>query len=390
MKLRSVFVAASSLVYFMIGFTAQSINSALPAIAVELEMSYDMTGLVLGLPSFVYQIAVLIAAVISRKFGPFLAAATGITCITFSVVFMALSRTYSTFLTGRLMFGLGLGITEISIALCVSHLAFEKTGGVLNLVYSFFALGSIVAPVFVSLALSDTSKWPIPIFVASALFFFISLLSWIVWKKSSVESSPSVERRRPALPKDAVFWLITVGGLMYVGYEMGLFSWLSTFIYEEKSASLRVASLMPSLLAFGLFVGRIITGFVVDKVGLQRTLVVLGLISSVGFSLSFLTANPIVLALGVFTTGLGFSGTFPTLQAIMVSGYRENREAVLSIFAASGSVGVVITNLLVGRISESTNLKLGMLVIGSQILAALAVFITISLLHRKRLRKGLN
>ncbi|MDD5683197.1 MAG: MFS transporter [Mesotoga sp.] len=387
MKLRSVFVAASSLVYFMIGFTAQSINSALPAIAVELEMSHDMTGLVLGLPSFVYQIAVLIAAFISRKFGPFLTAATGISCITLSVVFMAISRSYSTFLTGRLLFGFGLGITEISIALCVSYLAFKKTGGVLNLVYSFFALGSIVGPVFVSLVLTDTSKWNIPIFLASALFLMISLLSWIVWKKSSVEPSPAVERRRLTLPKDTVFWMIAVGGLLYVGYEMGLFSWLSTFVYEEKSISLRIASLIPSLLAFGLFVGRIITGFVVDKVGLQRTLVVLGLISSVGFSFSFLAENPIVLALGVFTTGLGFSGTFPTLQAIIVSGYRENREAVLSIFAASGSFGVVITNLLVGRISESTNLRFGMLVIASQILGALAVFFSMNLIHRKRMRR---
>lgn len=390
MKLRSVFVAASSLVYFMIGFTAQSINSALPAIAVELEMSHDMTGLVLGLPSFVYQVAVLIAAVISRRFGPFIAAAIGITCMTLSVVFMALSRSYSTFLTGRLLFGFGLGITEISIALCVSQLTFRKTGGVLNLVYSFFALGSIVSPVFVSLILTDTSKWNIPILVASVMFLLISLLSWIVWKKSSVESSPSVERRRLTLPKDTVFWLIAVGGLLYVGYEMGLFSWLSTFVYEEKSISLRISSLIPSLLAFGLFVGRIITGVVVDKVGLRRTLVVLGFISFVGFSFSFLTANPIILALGVFTTGLGFSGTFPTLQAIIVSSYRENREAVLSIFAASGSVGVVITNLLVGRISESTNLRFGMLVIAVQILGALAVFITMSLLHRKTLRKALR
>ena len=50
MKLTSFFVTTASLVYFVIGFTAQSINSALPAIAIELEMSHSMTGLVWVFP----------------------------------------------------------------------------------------------------------------------------------------------------------------------------------------------------------------------------------------------------------------------------------------------------------------------------------------------------
>ncbi len=41
-----MFVVVSSLIYFMFGFTGQSINSALPAIAIDLEMTHSMTGLV--------------------------------------------------------------------------------------------------------------------------------------------------------------------------------------------------------------------------------------------------------------------------------------------------------------------------------------------------------
>jgi fucose permease len=181
-----------------------------------------------------------------------------------------------------------------------------------------------------------------------------------------------------------MFWLVAIGGLLYVGYEVGLFSWLSSFAYEEKLLPLRMASLTTSILAFGLFVGRVVTGVVVDKFGLQRTLVVLGTISLVGFSIAFFAGNSILLSLGVFITGLGFSGTFPTLQAIIVSGYRQNREAVLAIFAAAGSVGAVTTNILVGGVSDRTNLAYGMSVIGVQIAAALLIFISMYLIQRKR------
>ncbi len=386
MKLTSFFVTTASLVYFMIGFTAQSINSALPAIAIELEMSHSMTGLVLGLPSFVYQIAVLLAAASSRKFSPFSTVTFGILCITLSVLFMALSKTYNMFLVGRLLFGFGLGATEISIAISVSQLAFRRTGGVLNSVYSFFALGSIVAPIVVSVILTDTSRWNIPLLAASASFLAISLLSWKVWKKASTEPVSGVEKRKLYLPRDSVFWLVTIGGLLYIGYEMGLFSWLSSFAYEEKLIPLRIASLTPSLLALGLFIGRIITGVIVDKVGLQRTLVVLGVISLGGFSLTFYTADTVLLSIGVFVTGLGFSGIFPTLQAILVSGYRENREVVLAIFAASGSIGVVMTNILVGGVSDRTSLSDGILIIGSLIATSTVVFVFIYLLHCRRRR----
>lgn len=384
MKLTSIFIVVASLFYFMMGFATQSINSALPAIAVELEMNHSMTGLVLGLPSLLYQVAVIVAAALSRKSGPFLSASLGISCITFSVIFMALSRTYYTFLIGRLLFGFGLGATEISIALGVSQLAFKRTGGVLNSVYSFFALGSIVAPLVVSAVLTETNMWNVPILIAAALFLVVVFLSWTVWKKAAKESLSDVEKRRITLPRDSMFWLVAAGGLLYVGYEVGLFSWLSSFAYEEKLLPLRMASLTTSILALGLFVGRIVTGVVVDKFGLQRTLVVLGTISLAGFSIAFFAGNSILLSLGVFITGLGFSGTFPTLQAIIVSGYRQNRETVLAIFAAAGSVGAVTTNILVGGVSDRTNLAYGMSVIGVQIAAALLIFTSIYLIQRKR------
>lgn len=382
MSLRAMFVVVSSLIYFMFGFTGQSINSALPAIAIDLEMTHSMTGLVLALPSLLYKVAVVVAAVLSRKTGPFLTMTAGLALVASSVAFMALSGTYVMFMTGRLLFGLGLGATEISVALCVSLLAYEKTGGVLNLVYSFFALGSIVAPAVVSVFLTDTHRWNIALFMALAAFAFVLSLSWYIGRKASGLSKRDGVKRKFSLPADSLFWLVVLGGLLYVGYEMGVFSWLSSYVFEEKALELRISSFTPSLLALGLFVGRLVTGAVVDRAGLGRTLVILGAFSLAGFSTVLLSVNPLVLTAGIFVAGLGFSGTFPTLQAILVSGYRERRETVLAVFAASGSLGVVITNISVGTVSEKYGLPNGMMIMAVQISAALAVFSIIAFSQR--------
>jgi len=175
-----------------------------------------------------------------------------------------------------------------------------------------------------------------------------------------------------------------------VGYESGLSSWLSTFVYEAKAIPLRVSSLLPSLLWIGLFLGRLATGIVVDRFGLEKTLVSLTFVSLIGVSMIIFSNSTILLIIGVFMTGLGYSGIFPTLQALLVSSYRQNRAAILSTFTVAGSMGALATNLLVGSISETVSLFAGMSFILMLIVLSLFLFTLLGISHARTLRSSAN
>ena len=70
MRIETSFVIVASLVYFLFGFSVMAIFSALPAIAIDLEMSHSMTGLVIALPKVFFQIAALVVAILSKKGNP--------------------------------------------------------------------------------------------------------------------------------------------------------------------------------------------------------------------------------------------------------------------------------------------------------------------------------
>ncbi len=277
----------------------------------------------------------------------------------------------------------------MSIVFGVAVMAFRRTGGVLNMVHAFFALGCIISPGVVSIFLTDASNWNFPLYIPLSISLIIIPLALRIGCKQ-VRTDNDRESGKIAFPKELFFWLIIIGCFIYVGYESGLSSWLSTFVYEAKAIPLRVSSLLPSLLWIGLFLGRLATGVVVDRFGLEKTLVSLAFVSLIGVSMIIFSNSIILLITGVFMTGLGYSGIFPTLQALLVSSYRQNRAAILCTFTVAGSLGALATNLLVGSISETVSLFAGMSFILTLIVLSLFLFTLLGISHAKTLRSSPN
>jgi MFS family permease len=387
LRIETNFVIVASLVYFLFGFAVMAIFSALPAIAIDLEMSHSMTGLVIALPKVFFQIAALVVVILSKKGNPFKIMLLGLFCVPFSIILITLSKEYFQFLLGKTLFFFGFGVTEMSIVFGVSVMAFRRTGGVLNVVHAFFALGCIISPGVVSIFLTDASSWNIPLCIPLAIsLIIIPFALKIAFKQERTDND--MESERIAFPKELLFWLIIIGCFIYVGYESGLSSWLSTFVYEAKAFPLRGSSLLPSLLWIGLFLGRLATGIVVDRFGLEKTLVSLTLASLIGVSMIIFSNSTPLLITGVFMTGLGYSGIFPTLQALLVSSYRQNRAAILCAFTVAGSMGALATNLLVGSISETVSLFAGMSFILTLIVLSLILFTLLGISHAKTLRNS--
>jgi fucose permease len=162
--------------------------------------------------------------------------------------------------------------------------------------------------------LVDYTSWWKPFLIA--LFVSLLLLSFIpfLYGIPFVGSDEKATHFRKEIFSKKIFWLIMVGVLLYVGYEIGFTSWLSSFMFESKGIEMRYASIFPALLWAGIFVGRLLAGIFVDKLGYELSLLMMVIIAFVSFGAALLLQSAIAIALAVVFAGFGFSGTFPRFK----------------------------------------------------------------------------
>ncbi|HOP37695.1 MFS transporter [Mesotoga prima] len=385
MDTKKAFSLISSYGFFLFGFTSIILGSALPAIEKSFGLDHQMAGVLLSLPTLAFMASAIVVSSLSNRFGPFKLLAAGIVCIAAGLTVLSVGRSFWLLLVGSMTVSFGTGSMETSIGIAVSGLNYKKPGGALNLMHSFFAIGSIISPLIVAAFLVDYTSWWKPFLIA--LFVSLLLLSFIpfLYGIPFVGSDEKATHFRKEIFSRKIFWLIMVGVLLYVGYEIGFTSWLSSFMFESKGIEMRYASIFPALLWAGIFVGRLLAGFFVDKLGYELSLLMMVIIAFVSFGAALLLQSAIAIALAVVFAGFGFSGTFPTLQAILISSMKNGIGFAIGMFTVAASIGGAMSNFLVGLLGHHFGMMAGVIFILFLIFLEMVVVLLIMRVRKERL-----
>lgn len=363
MDTKKAFSLISSYGFFLFGFTSIILGSALPAIEKSFGIDHQVAGVLLSLPTLAFMFSAIVVSSLSNRFGPFKLLAAGILSIAAGLTVLSVGRSFWLLLVGSMAVSFGTGSMETSIGIAVSGLNYRRPGGALNLMHSFFAVGSIISPFIVAAFLVDYTSWWKPfligLFASVLLLFFIPFMYRIPF---IVNDEKATHFRKEIFSKK-IFWLIMAGVLLYVGYEIGFTSWLSSFVFEVKGIDIRYASIFPALLWAGIFVGRLLAGFFVDKLGYELSLLMMVIIAFVSFGAALLLQSAVAIALAVVFAGFGFSGTFPTLQAILISSMKNGIGFAIGMFTVAASIGGAISNFLVGFLGHRFGMMAGVIFI---------------------------
>ena len=384
MDTKRVFSTISSYAFFLFGFTSIILGSALPAIEKSFGIDHQIAGILLSLPTISFMLSAVVVSSLSNRVGPFKLLAMGTFFITSGLIVLALSRSFWLLLLGSLTLSFGTGTTETSIGIGVSGLKYRKPARALNLMHSLFALGCIISPFIVAAFLVDYRSWWKPflvaLFAATFLLFFTPVLFKIPFKGTREKTS----YYRKEVFSQKIFWLILAGVFLYVAYEIGFTSWLSSFVFESKGIEMRYASIFPALLWTGILIGRLITGFVVEKLGYELSLLILTLISFVSFAMALLLKSAIPIAVAVIFSGIGFSGTYPTLQAILISTMKRGIGSAIGVFTVAASLGGAMANYSVGFLGHVFGMNAGILFI--LVLIALEIIVALVIMRHKAVK----
>ncbi|HPE69157.1 MAG TPA: MFS transporter [Thermotogota bacterium] len=368
------FLITASLGYFTLGFTNIITGSVLPLLETSFQVTHAASGLVLSFSAMGFFLASFLVIFLEGKIGYSRVIFSGAALFFSALALLLFARNFTWLLLAKTTMSFGGGLVETGIAVGVSQQSARRAGRVLNYSQALFAAGCILSPIVVSLFVSKSTSvleagnttWQSPFFVAmgvSLLFLLFTLPLLLRGKAAIHESRGRGIGDAMTTFQNPLFWLTGVVIFLYVGAEVGASSWITSYVFETKNIPLAFASLFPSLLWVGLFVGRLLTGWLVEKWAYTTTLFFLITLALASSLLLFFARTPFWSTTAVLLLGFGFSGTFPTVQGILIHSIQPGNVFALSLFSALASAGAFAANLLIGKIGDLSGLSAAFVVI---------------------------
>ena len=367
--------------FFVFGFTDNLKGPTLPSMLAELHISYGTGGNIFFGEYLGFLVATLVTGILADRFG-----LKSVILLAGLLLGMGVGG-YSFFssailLSGSLfVLGLGLGALELGPNAIIVSLHPERKGLYLNLMAVLHGFGSLVAPLFAGWLLSMSISWRMTYrwdILLIALFFLLFI--FLRFPKAQEKNRLDFRHIPQIAFKGRLPWFYAAI-TFYVAAEIGIASWLVTFLQEIRSQSVPLSNQALSLFFAMMMFGRLVGGFFVQRIGYLRSILFMSggalLCISAGLfgSRDFSTLLPL--------TGFFLSIIFPTITAAVSDAYPENGNTILGVLFTFAGLGGLIGPWLIAWGSDLFGLQFGFSII--ILFISILLLATLTLTKQKRL-----
>jgi fucose permease len=237
-----------------------------------------------------------------------------------------------------------------------------------NLTFAQFikGLGSIAGPALaVALAVSG-DEWAsivrtYRVFAVIVVITLVGVVLLRVDEKQGEDKPPASIGSSFALLKNPYVFLMIFGLFLYVGAEVGVNSWIATYLSERFQFDLgRFATGGIAFFFVALSIGRLVGSAILNFTSARQFLVVTALVSVAGM-LGILVGTKEVALASIFVAGLGFGNIFPLIFSILIDRMPE-RSAELSGLLCMAIAGGAVVPLVMGAVNDSFGITGAMVV----------------------------
>jgi len=265
------------------------------------------------------------------------------------------------------IFLIGIGMTLLQVAgNPIMRDVSEEGRYARNLTFAQFikGLGSIAGPAVAVALISRGLPWN-SIFTVFGLFVAVTFVAVaflkVDEKKGAEDKPPASIASSFALLKNPYVFLMIFGLFLYVGAEVGVNSWIATYLNQRFQFDL--GSLATGGIAFffvALSIGRLLGSAILNFMSARRFLVLTALVSVLGMLGIIFGTREVALA-SIFVAGLGFGNIFPLIFSILIDRMPE-RSAELSGLLCMAIAGGAVMPLVMGAVNDSFGITGAMVV----------------------------
>lgn len=345
--------------FISLGLPDSLLGSGWPVIHNDLNVPVSSMGIISMIISGGTIVSSLMSDRLTRKFGTRIVTVVSVFLTAAALLGFSLSSQFWMLLVFAVPYGLGAGAIDAALN---NYVALHYTSRHMSWLHCFWGVGTIVSPFVMSYSLT-VFNWNMGYRIVGFIQLGIGLLLLItlpVWKSNIQTGDVASESigLAGALKIKGVPYLLT-GFFAYCAAESTAMYWASTYMVEVRNISTERAARFASLFYIGLTIGRFLGGFIMNKLG-DRKMIILGtcILSCGIISLLIPTESSVVPLAGFIIIGFGCAPIYPCI--IHSTPYNfgpENSGAIIGIQMASAYVGTTFIPPLFGVLGNLIGFK---------------------------------
>lgn len=306
-------------------------------------IAYIFTAGSIGYILFTY-----IGGILCGKIGQKKVFMIGFISILFSLTILYFTYSFFVLIFAMFLMSAGLSLVSISINTLVPVLFISFQALLMNITHFCYGVGSTLSQRITGMLIYKGTSWR-NIYLFIAILYLIVLIAFIF---IDIPEPHKVEKENGAKgiifkEKLLYFYMLAIG--FYISAEGGTQNWFINFMHKTYSFNENKSSIYLSLF-FGIFaVGRLLGGFIVDKVGYIKSVFISLLIATMLYTLGLYMGIEGMIIISI--SGFFFSITFPTLVLTISKVFPNNSAYATGIILTVSSLINMILNQLIGELN---------------------------------------
>lgn len=380
----SLLLAVIYLIFISLGLPDSLLGSGWPKMQAVFSVPSSYAGYVSMTISFMTIISALLSPRMIRHFHTKWITIVSIGLTIAGLLGFSMCSQYWMLFIFAVPYGLGAGAIDASVN---HYVANNYSGSVMNFLHCFYGVGAVISPYIMALALkyarwNEGYSWTSYI---QMFILFVCIISLPLWKTNGKEEeedhSDSVGIKEALKVPAVIFTLIAF--YAYCAGEATCFLWTPSYFAGTKSGlSAETIASFGSLIFGGLMLGRLISGFISNKLG-DRRLIRIGIfVELLGIIMVFLPVESyMVAAAGFVVIGTGMGPVYPAIQHMAPANFgKKYSAAVIGLQMAAAYVGSTFMPMIFGLLQQ----KIGIAIMPTYLLIfAIINFVMLELTYSK-------
>lgn len=352
----SLLLAVIFLIFVSLGLPDSLLGSGWPTMQLDFGVPSSYAGYVSMAISFMTVLSALASPRMIRRFRTRQIVIASILLTVIGLIGFSCSTSYAMLFLFVVPYGLGAGAIDAS----VNHYAADNySSSVMNFLHCFYSVGAVISPNIMAFALrhagwNEGYRWTAYIQIG---ILAVCILSLPLWRKNEERTGEKEETGagiREALRVPGVLPTL-IAFFAYCSGEATCFLWTpSYFAGTRDGLSAGLIASFGSLIFGGLMIGRLISGFVSNRLG-DRLLIRIGIAVELAGIVMVMLPIPDYrpAAVGFLVIGTGMGPVYPAIQHMAPANFgRKYSASVIGLQMASAYVGSTFMPMIFGALQQ--------------------------------------
>lgn len=360
-------IGALFFMFVILGLPSGLLGVAWPSIRDEFRLTNEAIGAILAMGTLGHIISSFVSGRVVHRWGIYPVLVTGSTLSLVVMGGLALSPTWLLLVLIYGLWGIASGLMDTSANVFVAR---YYTARVMNWMHASFGLGATLGPFLIGAVIALGFSWraayaSLALLVLLLLAVFAALRT--IWPRRSrtarldTGATTTSENRGVGLwdtLRIPVIWLSMAIFFFYGGVEITAGQWSFTLFTESRGATAEAAGVWVAAYWAVFTLGRVLAGFIADRLGGWRLLDLSLLTALIGILFYAANVNLPISYLGLVLIGFGIAPIFPTLITLTPRYAGEAHAAnAMGFQVGITGVGIAVLPSLAGVLAERVDLE---------------------------------